>query len=235
MAACWAARAAAASTATRPACRPRCRWPCTTPRPRRRSHGARRPHRRHLEKARRHARPGARRAGARRACATAAGPAWRSTAPGCMLTDGRTAPSCAATGLADVAVFDRPLLLPSAHGTALAYAVAPTASDAWPAARRRLAGRAGLRAAARGRHAGPGGGAHRGHADQRSRRRRAAGVCSPDGADAAMKLGVNYPAGPVRVAGPLERRRSRAGRAGARWTTTTAANATASAPGCAAA
>ena len=26
------------------------------------------------------------------------------------------------------------------------------------------------------------------------------GVCTPEGADAAMKLGVNYPAGPVRVA-----------------------------------
>jgi hypothetical protein len=95
------------------------------------------------------------------------------------LTDGRTAADVGrATGLADVAVFDRPLLLSAAHGRRWPLP--------WPnrprqpgAPGRRLAGRAGLRAAARGRHAGPGGGAHRGHADQRSGRCRAAGVCTP--------------------------------------------------------
>jgi hypothetical protein len=37
----------------------------------------------------------------------------------------------AALGLADVAVFDRPLMLPAAPGTALAYAVADTRQRAW--------------------------------------------------------------------------------------------------------
>jgi hypothetical protein len=182
--------------------------------------------------ARRRARAGRRRAGARRACAAAAGPAWRSTARGCVLTDGRTAPNCAdwawptwpcstarcccpRTGQA-LAFAVRRRRRSLAHQGAAWLAALGFAPLPWPT-RRAWWSRA------------------RGHADQRSRRRRAAGRVQPDGADAAMKLGVNYPAGPLRVAGPLD------GVAGVvqpcwrRWTTTTAANATASAPGCAAA
>ncbi|OGB91836.1 MAG: 3-hydroxyacyl-CoA dehydrogenase, partial [Burkholderiales bacterium RIFCSPLOWO2_12_FULL_67_210] len=49
-----------------------------------------------------------------------------------VLTDGRTAGDIAAReGIADVAVFDRPLLWPTASGGTLAYAVAPQASAAW--------------------------------------------------------------------------------------------------------
>ena len=48
------------------------------------------------------------------------------------LTDGRTAAELqAALGLAEVAVFDRPLLLSAAHGQALAFAVAEAAEDNW--------------------------------------------------------------------------------------------------------
>jgi 3-hydroxybutyryl-CoA dehydrogenase len=55
-----------------------------------------------------------------------------------VLTDGRTAHQLAtALGTSEVAVFDRPFALPAPPGAALAYAVAPGASDAWRAQRRR--------------------------------------------------------------------------------------------------
>ncbi|MCB1995420.1 MAG: 3-hydroxyacyl-CoA dehydrogenase [Rhodoferax sp.] len=111
------------------------------------------------------------------------------------LTDGQTAGEIAAgEGLADVAVFDR--LPGTAWSGALALAIADEASDAWRAEApawlallgvepRTVADTPGLvvartlamlvNEAADAVHQG---------------------VCSPDGADAAMKLGVNYPAGP---------------------------------------
>lgn len=114
-----------------------------------------------------------------------------------VLTDGRPAfEVAAATGVADVAVFDRPLQLPAAPGTALAFAVHAGASAAWQQhapgwlqalgfAPQRLADAPGLVVA-------------RTVAMLVNEASDAVlqGVCSEEGADAAMKLGVNYPAGP---------------------------------------
>jgi 3-hydroxybutyryl-CoA dehydrogenase len=114
-----------------------------------------------------------------------------------VMSDGRTARErAAALGRDDVAVFDRPIDLPAAPGTALAYALAPGASQAWqsqaPAwlaalglAPQRLADAPGLvvvRTVAMLINEA---------ADAVQQ-----GVCTPQGADTAMKLGVNYPAGP---------------------------------------
>jgi 3-hydroxybutyryl-CoA dehydrogenase len=114
-----------------------------------------------------------------------------------VLCDGRTAQELAAAWRTpDVAVFDRPLALPAPAGTALAYAVAPGASetwrtqaDAWLAALGftplPLADTPGLVVA-------------RTIAMLINEAADAVqqGVCTEQGADAAMKLGVNYPAGP---------------------------------------
>ena len=97
---------------------------------------------------------------------------------------------------ADLAVFDRPLVLPMLHGAALAYAVAPSASDAWRT-------QAGAWLAALGFMPLPVADApglvvartiamlinEAADAVQQA-------VCTEAGANAAMKLGVNYPAGP---------------------------------------
>jgi 3-hydroxybutyryl-CoA dehydrogenase len=112
-----------------------------------------------------------------------------------VLTDGRTAGELAAAiGAADVAVFDRPLTLPI--GGALAYAVAPSAGEAWRAqAPAWLAafGFAPLPVAD-----APGLVVARTVAMLVNEAADAVqqGVCTAEGADAAMKLGVNYPAGP---------------------------------------
>jgi 3-hydroxybutyryl-CoA dehydrogenase len=114
-----------------------------------------------------------------------------------MLTDGAPASVVASRmGSTELALFDRPVLLPSAPGTALAYAVHPAASAAWQAAApawlqalgfapQRLADSPGLVVA-------------RTLAMLVNEAADAVlqGVCTPEGADAAMKLGVNYPAGP---------------------------------------
>jgi 3-hydroxybutyryl-CoA dehydrogenase len=113
------------------------------------------------------------------------------------LTDGRTAAQVAAdSGCADVAVFDRLVQLPAAPGTALAYALAPQASAAW-----RVQAPAWL--AALGLSPlpvpdTPGLVVARTVAMLINEATDAVlqGVCTPEGADAAMKLGVNYPAGP---------------------------------------
>ncbi len=114
-----------------------------------------------------------------------------------VLTDGRPAYAWAdAHGRADVAVFDRPLQLPAAPGSALAYAVADGASDAcrsqvpaWLAA----LGFTPLAVADT-----PGLVVARTVAMLINEAADAVqqGVCAPEAADAAMKLGVNYPAGP---------------------------------------
>ena len=114
-----------------------------------------------------------------------------------MLTDGRTAAEVAATlGHSEVTVFDRPLVLSQAQGMALACACAPGASEhgqakaaAWLAA----LGFAPLPVADT-----PGLVVARTVAMLINEAADAVlqGVCTPDGADAAMKLGVNYPAGP---------------------------------------
>jgi 3-hydroxybutyryl-CoA dehydrogenase len=114
-----------------------------------------------------------------------------------VLTDGRCASELAARLLSnDVAVFDRPVQLPAPTGSALAYALAPQASADWAA-------QAGAWLAALGfspqRVADtPGLVVARTLAMLINEAADAVqqGVCSTEGADAAMKLGVNYPAGP---------------------------------------
>ena len=114
-----------------------------------------------------------------------------------VLSDGRTAGELAAAlGRSDIAVFDRPFVLPAAPGTALAYAVAAEAfrapAGAWLAA----LGFAPLPVADT-----PGLVVARTVAMLINEAADAVlqGVCSETGADAAMKLGLNYPAGPFEV------------------------------------
>ena len=114
-----------------------------------------------------------------------------------MLTDGRCAAQVAAdTGCRDVAVFDRPVVLPVAAGTALAYAVAGGASVAWRG--QAAAWLAALGFAPLPLADAPGLVVARTVAMLINEAADAVlqGVCSTEGADAAMKLGVNYPAGP---------------------------------------
>jgi 3-hydroxybutyryl-CoA dehydrogenase len=112
-----------------------------------------------------------------------------------VLTDGRTAAELAALwSLADVAVFDR--LDGAAPGGALAFAVADGASAAWAdeaAAWLGTIGMVPLRMADT-----PGLVVARTVAMLINEAADAVhqGVCSAEGADAAMKLGVNYPRGP---------------------------------------
>ena len=114
-----------------------------------------------------------------------------------VLTDGRTAAEMARVlGCADVAVFDRPVRLPSPRGAALAFALAPKAGAEWrsqSAAWLAALGFAPLRLAD-----APGLVVARTLAMLINEAADAVqqGVCAPDAADAAMKLGVNYPAGP---------------------------------------
>jgi 3-hydroxybutyryl-CoA dehydrogenase len=114
-----------------------------------------------------------------------------------VLTDGRSASETATLlDMLEVAVFDRPLVLPVAPGTALAYAVAPACHGAW-----RIQAPAWLAAlgfAPLPLADAPGLVVARTVAMLINEAADAVqqGVCSADGADAAMKLGVNYPAGP---------------------------------------
>ena len=117
-----------------------------------------------------------------------------------VMSTGRTAGELAAQlRTANVAVFDRLVALPAmnpAPGTALAYAVADAASAAWriqAAAWLAALGFTPLPVADT-----PGLVAARTVAMLINEAADAVlqGVCTPEGADAAMKLGVNYPAGP---------------------------------------
>ncbi len=114
-----------------------------------------------------------------------------------VLTDGRTAGEMSAVlGTSDVAVFDRPLVLPASPGTALAFAVASCASESWRA--QADAWLAALGLAPLPLADTPGLVVARTVAMLINEAADAVqqGVCSEAGADAAMKLGVNYPAGP---------------------------------------
>ena len=114
-----------------------------------------------------------------------------------VLTDGRTAQQVAAAmGVADVAVIDRPLVVPALPGTALAYAVAPGAGDTWRT--QAPAWLAALGFAPLPLADAPGLVVARTVAMLVNEAADAVlqGVCNVEGADAAMKLGVNYPAGP---------------------------------------
>ncbi len=113
-----------------------------------------------------------------------------------VLSDGRPAHEIArATGVADIAVFDRPIG-PALGGGALALAVHSGASPTWQAqapAWLHALGHTPLPVADT-----PGLVVARTIAMLVNEAADAVqqGVCNADGADAAMKLGVNYPAGP---------------------------------------
>ena len=113
-----------------------------------------------------------------------------------VLTDGRCAQELVAVlGTSDVAVFDRPLKMEPA-GSALAYAVAEGASEAWRA--QAPAWLAALGFAPQPIADTPGLVVARTVAMLINEAADAVqqGVCTTEGADAAMRLGVNYPAGP---------------------------------------
>ncbi len=114
-----------------------------------------------------------------------------------VMTTGLTAGELATQlQCADVAVFDRLFALPTPPGTALAYAVAGSASAAWRS--QSAAWLAALGFAPLPVADAPGLVAARTVAMLINEGADAVlqGVCTPEGADAAMKLGVNYPAGP---------------------------------------
>jgi 3-hydroxybutyryl-CoA dehydrogenase len=114
-----------------------------------------------------------------------------------VLSDGRTASEMAAVlGTQDVAVFDRPLVLPTSPGSALAFAVASGASDAWRS--QADAWLAALGFAPLPLADAPGLVVARtvGMLINEAADAVQQGVCNQAGADAAMKLGVNYPRGP---------------------------------------
>jgi 3-hydroxybutyryl-CoA dehydrogenase len=114
-----------------------------------------------------------------------------------VMTDGTPAHGvAAASGVVNTAVFDRPLALPSAPGMAIAFAVNHAASDHWKAqapAWLHALGFTPLPVAD-----APGLVVARTIAMLINEAADAVlqGVCTAEGADAAMKLGVNYPAGP---------------------------------------
>jgi 3-hydroxybutyryl-CoA dehydrogenase len=113
------------------------------------------------------------------------------------VTDGRRAAELtAALETNDVAVFDRPMLLRDPAGAAIAYAVADGASENWRA--QAPAWLAALGFAPQPVSDTPGLVVARTIAMLINEAADAVlqGVCTPEGADAAMKLGVNYPAGP---------------------------------------
>lgn len=114
-----------------------------------------------------------------------------------VLSDGRSASAlAAATDTPDLAVFDRPFVRPWPQGSALAYATAASASAHWRA--QAPAWLAALGFAPLPLADAPGLVAARTVAMLINEAADAVqqGVCSPEAADAAMKLGVNYPAGP---------------------------------------
>ncbi len=114
-----------------------------------------------------------------------------------VLTDGRPAHELArALGTHEVAVFDRPVVLPVAAGSALAYAVDAHASESWRT--QAPAWLAALGVTPLPLADVPGLVVARTVAMLINEAADAVlqGVCTAEGADAAMKLGVNYPAGP---------------------------------------
>jgi 3-hydroxybutyryl-CoA dehydrogenase len=114
-----------------------------------------------------------------------------------VLTDGRTASELgAALGATDVAVFDRPLDLSGTAKKTLAYALHPRASPAWRAQAPAWLGALGF--APQQVADSPGLVVARTVAMLINEASDAVlqGVCTEEGANAAMRLGVNYPAGP---------------------------------------
>lgn len=114
-----------------------------------------------------------------------------------VLTDGRPAHDVGARmGSAEVALFDRPLVLPSAPGQPLAFTLHPGASVAWRS--QAPAWLHGLGFTPLELPDTPALVVARTVAMLINEAADAVlqGVCSAEGADAAMKLGVNWPAGP---------------------------------------
>ena len=114
-----------------------------------------------------------------------------------VMSDGRTAQQLAAQlGTPDVAVFDRLPPAPVPPGSALAYALAPGVGTAWQ--QQAPAWLAALGFTPLPLADTPGLIVARTTAMLINEAADAVlqGVCTPDGADAAMTLGVNYPAGP---------------------------------------
>jgi 3-hydroxybutyryl-CoA dehydrogenase len=114
-----------------------------------------------------------------------------------MLTDGRTAAEVAAHAQTqDIAIFDRWVATSIAPQAALAYAMSAASSEAWKAAAPVWLQALGFTPCLLTDV--PGLVVARTVAMLINEAADAVlqGVCSPEGADAAMKLGVNYPAGP---------------------------------------
>ena len=114
-----------------------------------------------------------------------------------MQTEGLPASDVAMrTGANDVAIFDRIVHLPCPGGMPLACSVNAGASPAWRQAAPQWLQALGF--APQVMQDAPGLVVARTLAMLINEAADAVqqGVCSPDGADAAMKLGVNYPAGP---------------------------------------
>lgn len=114
-----------------------------------------------------------------------------------VLTDGRTASELAATdGVGNLAVFDRLHVWSTDSGQALGYAVSPTANGAWRDQAPKWLSALGFNPILLTDT--PGLVVSRTMAMLINEAADAVlqGVCSVDGANAAMKLGVNYPAGP---------------------------------------
>jgi 3-hydroxybutyryl-CoA dehydrogenase len=113
------------------------------------------------------------------------------------LSTGETAAALAARiGVENVAVFDRTMVLPLPPGSSLAYAVAARASESWR--RQAPAWLAAMGVVPQAVADTPGLVVARTIAMLINEAADAVlqGVCTPEGADAAMKLGVNYPTGP---------------------------------------
>jgi 3-hydroxybutyryl-CoA dehydrogenase len=128
------------------------------------------------------------------------GSAWTGVSVGAarlQVTDGRPAYTTAAKeGIANLALFDRPLRLPAATHTPLAYTVAEGAGSAWREQAPAWLAALGFRPVLV--EDTPGLVIARTVAMLINEAADAVqqGVCSQNAADAAMKLGVNYPAGP---------------------------------------
>jgi 3-hydroxybutyryl-CoA dehydrogenase len=114
-----------------------------------------------------------------------------------VLTDGRSASELETImGTTDIAVFDRPIIVPAPTGSPIAFAVARGSSAAWPSRAAALLGALGITPLQVGD--APGLVVARTVAMIINEAADAVlqGVCTVEDADAAMKLGVNYPAGP---------------------------------------
>ncbi len=112
-----------------------------------------------------------------------------------VLTDGRTATELAAAlQRSDVAVFDR--LFSTAPGTAVAVAVAEGCPEAWRTQAHAWLAALGFAPLPMADVPGLVVARTVGMLINEGSDAVLQGVCTPDGADAAMKLGLNYPAGP---------------------------------------